>query len=163
MRHRHLCLLVLLVAVAVAGFGSNGETINIGGVVPLNLQLAVTPHVLADNLTLVGTNDPHTQEISGIVIATNNSAGWELWVFSANAAGANTSLINSDADEIAYTITYSGAGGVATTDIPAIGLKIGEEGDATGDTGAISITYAQTESYPAGYYSDQLAIVLRAK
>lgn len=163
MRHRHLCLLVLLVAVAAAGFGSNGETINIGGVVPLILQLTVAPNALAENLTLVGTTDPFTQEIAGITITTNNTAGWELWVFAVNAGAAGTNLINSDGDEIAYTITYGGVGGVATTNIPDTGLKIGEEGDASGDNAAISITYAQTETYAAGYYSDQLAIVLRAK
>lgn len=157
---------LLLLVLPIAAFAANGDTINIGGQVPLLLNLTVTADVDADNLplTTTGADTPVTEAIATIDVATNNTAGWELWVFSANAVGVSTSLINADLDPIAYTITYSGASGVTAANIPAVGLKVGEDAanaDQTAET--LSVNYTQSAGHPAGYYSDQLSIVLRAK
>ena len=147
---------------------NNGQTLNIGGFVPLVLDLGLTPDAVAQNLPLVGTTANFTQEIAAITIDTNNTAGWQLWVFSENAAD----LINSDGDTISYTIRFTGSGGVATPEtIPATtGLQVGEAtealdatGENLGDSGDLIIQYDQSENFRAGYYSDQLAVVLRAR
>lgn len=160
-----VALLVLTAMPLVAQ--NNGQTLNIGGFVPLVLELGLTPDAVAQNLPLVGTTANFTQEIAAITIDTNNTAGWQLWVFSENAAD----LINSDGDTISYTIRFTGSGGVATpVTIPATtGLQVGEATealDATGenlsDSGDLIIQYNQSETFRAGYYSDQLAVVLRA-
>ena len=160
---RVLAVAAALLLVAAGAFAANGDTINIGGQVPLSLDLTVVADAAADNLTLVGATAAFNPTIAAITIATNNTAGWELWVFAANAAGASTSMINADGDSIAYTITYAGAGTTGAVDIPAAGVLVGEEGDASGDAAALSVTYDQSTTFPAGYYSDQLSIVLRAK
>ncbi len=161
-----VALLVLTAMPLVAQ--NNGQTLNIGGFVPLVLDLGLTPDAVAQNLPLVGTTANFTQEIAAITIDTNNTAGWQLWVFSENAAD----LINSDGDTISYTIRFTGSGGVATPEtIPATtGLQVGEAtealdatGENLGDSGDLIIQYDQSEDFRAGYYSDQLAVVLRAR
>ena len=168
MKQRLFSVFVLVVVVAAFGFASNGDTINIGGMVPLILQLTVNPDPLADNLPMVAAvAAPTTERIAGIEIVTNNTAGWELWVFPENIVGAaGSELINADADAIAYSISYTGTGGGAMG-LDGNGLMLGEAGPLDGtepaEAGDLEITYEQSDSHPAGYYSDQLAIVLRAK
>ena len=155
-------ILLVLILVAATAFASNGETINIGGTVPLILNLTVTPDTAADNLTLTttGADTSTTVALASIDVSTNNTSGWELWVFSTNGA----TLDNSDGDSIGYTLTYAGTGGVATTAPTTGGVMFGEANAATADSGqAMNITYTQSANHPAGYYSDQLTIVLRAK
>ena len=159
---RLLSIVAALLLVAGVAFAANGDSINIGGQVPLILDLTVVPDAAADNLTLVGAAATVNPTIATITIATNNTLGWELWVFSTDLDGTS-SLINADGDQIDYTISYAGAGTQPTATIPAIGLQVGAEGDATGDTAALSITYDLATTYPAGYYSDSLTIVLRAQ
>ena len=152
-------------------YASNGDTLNIGGVVPLILNLTVTPDANSDNLDLVDSAGPTsvTPTIAGLVIETNNSAGWELWVYSNNADGGSCALINDDGDEFAYTLNYTGTGGGAAAAVTATtGTKFGEatSSDTTArydDTGNLVINYSQQADKPAGYYTDQLTIVLRAK
>ncbi len=164
MKRRLVSVLVLVVVVATFGFASNGDTINIGGYVTLKLDLTVAPDPGAVNLTLEGTTVDFNPLIAQITISTNNTAGWELWVFAANAAGGGTALTNADGDPIPYTITYAGTGGVGPVAIPDTGVMVGENTAADGDAlQELSVTYTQQEDFPAGYYSDQLAIVLRAK
>ena len=157
---------VLLLAPALA-FGANGDTINIGGSVPLVLSLTVTPDANADNLTLHAPAAAATAPIATIDVTTNNTGGWELYAYSATAdAGASSILENADGDDIGYTVTFTsdGGAGVSDTAIPNGGLMLTEY--ATNETEAASplvINYAQAQNYPAGYYSDQLTIVLRAK
>jgi len=155
--------MVLFLAASTA-FAANGETINIGGSVPLVLDLTVTPLAVADNLDLdagdvVGFNVP----IANISIATNNTAGWELWIFSVNSGTLNNS--EPTPDTIGYTLSYAGTGGVATTAPTTAGLLFGQSSPPTVDdtTEELSITYNQSTTYAAGYYSDQLTLVLRAK
>ncbi len=164
---RIIAVAALLFA-ATGAFAESGDTLNIGGQVALKLNLSVTGDTNADNLALF--SDPQVlgvdANIAAISITTNNTSGWELWVFSENAAGATTTLENADTDTIDYTISYSGTGGVTAIDIPDIGLAVGQNTSAplagTPETGTLSIRY-DSDAYPAGYYSDQLAIVLRAK
>lgn len=167
MRHtRILGIAAALLLVTGLAFAANGDTLNIGGQVPLVLTLTVTADAAADNLTLTtgGLDTSETAAIATIGITTNNSAGWELWVFSSNADATNTGLINADGNRIGYTITYAGLGGVTTTDITSSGLRVGEDAaNGTQSGQALSVTYTQSGSHPAGYYSDQLSIVLRAK
>jgi hypothetical protein len=161
---RILSIVAALLLVAGFAFGANGDTLNIGGQVPLILTLTVTANAAADNLTLVGATLAFNPTIAAIDIATNNTAGWELWVFSASSAGLDTGMFNADGDEIVYSITYAGTGGAAAAAIPPAGVLIGENAASTGDTAAVlSVTYDQSITYPAGYYSDQLSLVLRAK
>lgn len=155
-----------LLLAATGAFASNGDTLNIGGQVPLTLTLTVTADANADNLTLLagGVDENVNAAIAAIDITTNNTAGWELWVFSANADGVNAGIENADGDRITYTITYAGAGGVATSDLTSAGLAVGESAVNDDQVGQIlSIDYLQSDAHKAGYYSDQLAIVLRAK
>ena len=159
-------LVLVLVAGAGLAFGANGDTLNIGGQVPLTLSLTVTADANADNLTLItgGADTSTTAAIATIDITTNNTAGWELWVFSANSDATDTGIINADGDEIVYDVTYAGAGGVTNGDITTSGLKVGEDAsNATQTAQPLSITYTQSANHAAGYYSDQLSIVLRAK
>ncbi len=164
-------IIVILAAVtALPLFASNGDTLNIGGVVPLILNLTVTPAANYDNLDLVdAAAGSVTATLAGIVIATNNSAGWELWITSTNADGGSCALINDDGDEVTYTLAYTGTGGAATTAVVATtGTMYGEAistdtAERYDDTGNLTITYTQGADYPSGYYSDQLTIVLRAK
>jgi hypothetical protein len=162
---RMLAMAAMLTLVSGALFAANGDTINIGGQVPLSLDLTVTPDTAADNLTLTAAaTTATTATIATIDIATNNTAGWELWVFSNNAGAASTTLTNADGDTIGYKVTYGGAGGVTDTDITNVGLKVGEDASNTSQTGQLlQVNYSQEPDYPAGYYSDQLSIVLRAK
>lgn len=161
-----IAVVAVLLFAAVGAFAQNGDTLNIGGQVPLTLDLTVTADANADNLTLLagGTDATTTAPIATIDITTNNTAGWELWLFSANADGVNAGIENADGDRITYTVTYAGAGGVATTNLTSAGLAVGESA-ANVDQAAqlLSITYLQSDAHNAGYYSDQLAIVLRAK
>lgn len=162
MKQRLISVLVLVVVVAAFGFASNGDTINIGGMVPLRLDLTVVVDDDAANLQLEG-DEAVTPEIALITISTNNSAGWELWVYADNAGAAGTALMNAEGDPISYTISYGGTNGTAG-EITDAGLMVGENTDAAGDDDAnLSIAYTQQEDFLAGYYSDQLAIVLRAK
>lgn len=175
MKQRLFSVFVLVVVVAAFGFASNGDTINIGGHVPLQLTLTVTPNADTDNLPLdEGDIVDHEVIVAAIGITTNNTAGWDLVVFSTNAGnallGGSSVLVNADDDTIAYSVHYTGAGG-ALTGAPITNsdaLLIGEASNVDAplnlaDGGNLVITYDQSESYPAGYYSDQLAIVLRAK
>ena len=166
MKQRLLSVLVLLVVVATLGFASNGDTINIGGLVPLRLELTVVVDGSEVNLDLTGGTVAFSPTIADITISTNSSAGWGLWVFAVNAVGTDTAMINADLDAIPYTISYSdgAANGVTGASIPVTtGVEIANRDDDVGSTGQLSITYTQNPDYPAGYYSDQLAIVLRAK
>jgi len=161
-----LLTLILLAVGAGTVWASNGDTLNIGGQVPLVLTLTVVADANADNLTLIttGVDVAATATIASIDITTNNSAGWELWVFSANADATDTGMINADGDEIEYSINYSGLGTPGVTDIDSDGVLVGEDAANAAQTGeTLTIGYTQSESYPAGYYSDQLSIVLRAK
>jgi len=156
--------IILLVLILLAGtaFASSGDTINIGGVVPLILDLTVAPTAISDNLTLAGAATITALNIADITVTTNNSAGWELWIYSEN----DSNLLNADGDNVVYTLTYSGATGALPdgTDSPlSTGVQFGEEGDASGDIAELGINYTQTTGFPAGYYADQLTLVLRAK
>lgn len=153
----------LLLLVPALAFSANGDTLNIGGQVPLVLNLTVTPDADADNLTLLGSTTP-TVDIALIDVSTNNTAGWELHLFSANATGTGTFLENADGDQITYTVTFNSTGGATTADVLDTGLLLKDDG-ANGeeiDT-PLQITYTQEPDLAAGYYSDQLSIVLRAK
>ncbi len=154
--------ILLITMLAMPLFASNGDTLNIGGVVPLQLDLTVDPVPYSpDDLTLVAgvTTAVTALGIADIGIATNNTAGWELWVMSANAG----SLLNDDGDNVDYTLTYDGSGGV-TAAVPIVaGTKLGEAGTDVDESALLSINYSQEPDYPAGYYTDQLTIILRAK
>ena len=164
-------LLMLLLMMPL--FATNGDVLNIGGIVPLILNLTVAPSANSDNLTLVGDPaTPVTATIAGLTIETNNSAGWELWVYSNNADGGSCALINDDADEFSYVLDYTGSSGTLSEDDVAVaastGTMYGEAESGAGalrydDTGNLEITYTPQLDNPAGYYTDQLTIVLRAK
>ena len=166
-------LILLIIMLAMPVFATNGDVLNIGGIVPLILNLTVTPTAISDNLTLVGDPaTPTTAVIAGLVIETNNSAGWELWVYSNNADGGSCALINDDGDEFTYVLDYTGSSGANSSDDVAVtatdGTMYGEAEVGAGalrydDTGNLEITYTPQLDNPAGYYSDQLTIVLRAK
>ena len=161
---RNLLLAVFLLAGATAAFAASGDTLTIGGSVPLTLDLTVTPSGTQDNITLVGAAAGSTADIADIDINTNSSGGWELWVFSANAGALGTGLLNADGDQIDYTIAYGGTGGAATMAVTDSGLKVGEEAAPNAaETGTLTITYDQANNYAAGYYSDLLTVTLRAK
>jgi hypothetical protein len=156
-------------ALVMPVFASNGDTLNIGGVVPLILNLTVTPTDPYDNLDLM--SDPAADvnvQIADITIETNNSAGWELWITSNNSDDGNQALVSGDGDTIAYSLTYSGTNGLSDQAVTATtGNMFGytESGDANvyDEASTLTINYQQGVDYPAGYYSDQLTIVLRAK
>ena len=165
-----VALLVMTAMPVVAQ--QNGQTLMIGGLVPLRLDLTLTPDADAQNLLLTvdpGDPDtPHNPTIATLEISTNNTAGWELHVYSMN--GSN--LVNAFGDEIQYTIRYDGAGGTPAPGdlIPAGsgGQLIGEADNGAApnnlaDDGALIISYTRSADHPAGYYSDQLAVVLRAQ
>ena len=158
--------IAVMVLLLVAGtvFAANGETINIGGTVPLILTLTVSPEATADNLplTTTGADASTTEDLADITIATNNTSGWELWIFSVNGGTLNNS--EPTPDTIGYTLTYAGTNGVATTAPLTAGVRFGQNTAATGDSAqSLDIVYNQSATYPAGYYSDQLTLVLRAK
>ena len=163
--------ILLMSLLVLPMFASNGDTLNIGGVVPLQLDLAVAPDANCDNLDLVDAAGPTavTPIIAGITITTNNSAGWELWIYSNNADAGSCALINDDGDEFAYTLNYTGTGGGAAAAVTAAtGTMYGEALSTDlltryDDTGNIVINYNQEADKPAGYYTDKLTIVLRAK
>lgn len=163
-------IIILIIFLSIFGviYGATGDTLTIGGSVPLILELTVTPDPNADDLTLVGAAGPATATIATIGIITNSSAGWELWVQSTNAT-TYASLINADGDEIPYTLEYSSTAGTgatvnAGTDITSDGILLGEDTTvSTVEAGDLDITYAQAPDYPAGYYSDLLTITIRAK
>jgi hypothetical protein len=155
---------VFLLTGVPAVFAASGDTLTIGGSVPSTLDLTVTPSGTQDNITLTGTTVGATATIASIAINTNASAGWELWVFAANTDGVDTYLTNADGDQIVYTIEYSGTGGAATASVPTGGVKVGEEGAPNAaETGDLIVTYDQSNSSAAGYYSDLLTVTLRAK
>jgi len=155
---------VFLLAGVGAVFAASGDTLTIGGSVPLTLDLTVTPSGDQDNITLEGAGIGETWTVASIVIDTNASAGWELWVFAANTDGSDTYLTNADGDQIIYTIAYDGTGGGASASVPTAGVKVGEEGAPnSAETGDLIVTYDQSNAYAAGYYSDLLTITLRAK
>jgi hypothetical protein len=163
-------ILILIIFLSVFGlvYGATGDTLTIGGSVPLILELTVSPDPNADDLTLVGAAAPATATIATIGIVTNSSAGWELWVQSTNAT-TYASLINADGDEIPYTLGYTTTTGDGNTTnagsaITSDGIMLGEDDDvSTVEEGNLDITYAQAPDYPAGYYSDLLTITIRAK
>ncbi|MDC7218737.1 MAG: hypothetical protein PQJ59_02290 [Spirochaetales bacterium] len=168
---KKLLIIVLAVLLVLPVFASNGDTINIGGVVPLILDLDVdTSAYEFDNLTLVGAAASTTVGLADITISTNNSAGWDLYIYSSNVSGGgNCALINDDLDEVSYTLEFSstlsagvGTGASAITD--ASGTQFGTTTTDTDVTdGLLEITYSTSNDYPAGYYSDQLTVVLRAR
>jgi len=163
-----LVLAILFAFVGGVAFAQSGDTLNIGGFVPLTLDLTVTPTVAANNLQLFGTTVDNVVPVAGISIVTNNAAGWELHVYSGTGEGTGASTLNNaDGETIGYTVDYTGTGGVATANVGTGGLKVGEDTAvaplATPETGNLNITYTQTQTFAAGYYSDQLSIVLRAK
>ncbi len=167
---KKLVIVLSAVFMMLPVFASNGDTLNIGGVVPLILDLTVDPTgTNYDNLDLVDAGGAAVtgEVLAAITIATNNTAGWTLIVTSANSDAGNPGLRNDDNDPVAYQIAYTGAGGVAAAAIPAtVGLTVGDSNagaTAYDDTGDLTIDYTQGADYPAGYYSDQLTIVLRAK
>jgi hypothetical protein len=161
---RLVLILSIFVAATGVAFAQNGDTLNIGGQVPLTLTLGMTPDPAADNLDLSSADGPVTATIAAITVDTNNTAGWELWVFAANADGTNTSMQNADGNEFVYTITYTGLGSPGAANITDTGLLVGEAGlNVVTDSGNLQIAYTQSTAARAGYYSDQLAIVLRAK
>lgn len=166
MRHfaKILGAAALLLLVPTLAFSANGDTLNIGGSVPLVLTLFVTPDANADNLTLVGAATP-TVDIATIDVTTNNTAGWELYAYSETAEASGSSVLeNADADTIAYTVTFNSPSGATAVPITAGGLLLKEDATNGAEAGsALQITYAQGANYPAGYYSDQLTLVLRAK
>ncbi|TVQ23802.1 MAG: hypothetical protein EA383_13325 [Spirochaetaceae bacterium] len=152
-----VALLVLTATPLVAQ--NNGQTLNIGGLVPLQLTIAVTPDVDAQNLDLEGLATL-TPAIATFEVRTNNTAGWSLWVFSVN----ESLLVNSTGDDISYQIAVDdGVVVPAYATIPAVGVELWDEDDAADFDATLRIEYTQTETFPAGYYSDQLALVLRAK
>ena len=156
--------LIVMVLILVAGttFAASGETIIIGGAVPLILDLAVVTTADTDNLDLSSTTDGVDQSvvIANITITTNNTAGWDLIAISENDAV----MTNADGDDISYSLTYGGAGTTgAATPNSTTGILLGEEADLSGDVAALSINYQRDTGYPAGYYSDQVALILRAK
>ncbi len=153
---------LLLLAPALA-FSANGDTLNIGGSVPLVLTLVVTPDANADNLVLHAPAATPTVTIATIDVSTNNTAGWELWVFSTTGEALGSSTLRSaDDEDIAYTVTYPG--GATGAAIIAGGLMLKEDPlNGSEAASALQITYAQAEDHDAGYYSDQLTLVLRAK
>lgn len=162
---KKLLIIVIFTLSAAALFAASGDTLNIGGTVPLNLTLNVTPAASIDNLALSTINGATTVDIASITVASNASAGWDLYIYSAN----DGSMLNADGDAITYTLTYastaSSAGAGGTTQAPTTaGLSYTDETNTSGDaTGDLDITYTQSTAYAAGYYSDQLTLVLRAK
>ncbi|MDC7226724.1 MAG: hypothetical protein PQJ61_08160 [Spirochaetales bacterium] len=156
--------IIVLVLLLVAGtsFAASGETIVIGGAVPLILDLTVDPNDLADNLDLSSVSATgQTFEIADIDISTNNAVGWELWIVSENGSTLN----NADGQTIAYTLEYTGLGtsGTPVATNSTTGVKYGEAAADTSDSATLEITYDQDATYNAGYYSDQLSLLLRAK
>lgn len=174
MLRKSIVLLVILLMSLTPVFAATGDTLIIGGAVPLILTLVVTPDAGADDLTLRAAAATVTPTVGTVEIEANNSAGWELWVHSTNADATNAMMLNADGDPIAYLIEYDktlGQGtGVATNvgaELTSAGLKIGEDtaitAEGTPEQGALVLTYDTAFTYPAGYYSDLLTITLRAK
>jgi hypothetical protein len=139
-------------------------------VVPLILELVVGPVTPYDNLDLMDSAVTNVDiHIANIDITTNNSAGWELWITSTNSDNGDQALVNDDGDTIDYTLTYAGTNGLTATAVTTTtGTKYGEADNTDtatrySESSTLNIQYSQGPSYPAGYYSDQLTIVLRAK
>jgi len=162
---RTILVAAFVLLVPVLAFSQNGDTLNIGGSVPLVLTLTVTPDPDADNLTLVGSTAGNVEQVATVSVSTNNTAGWELYAWSSNVesgAAATSALVNADGDPIGYQVTYTG--GEATAAIGSGGMLLKEVLTNTPEVDVpLSIVYDQSLAFPAGYYSDQLTIVLRAK
>lgn len=160
---KKLIIILILALVATTAFAANGETFNIGGTVPLTLSLDITLAADLDKLDLNTNNSATSVNIStALTIESNASAGWQLYAYSAN----DGSMLNSDSDAFPYTLTYTTTGATGSADVTPLstGVVIANEGDQSGDTtGVLSMDYTQSTSAPAGYYSDQLTLVLRAQ
>ncbi|MFW5686493.1 MAG: hypothetical protein ACOC0O_07565 [Spirochaetota bacterium] len=149
----------MLLFVPALAFASNGDTLNIGGQVPLVLDLTVTPVGNYDDLPLSGSVTVN-QTIATVEVHTNNKLGWELWIYGANSVGAQSFLESADGDTLEYTLTF----GATTSGVDAGGRKFGEDtADIVAPGTDLEINYTQLPDLKAGYYSDQLSIVLRAK
>ena len=157
-----IAIVALLVLTAMPLVAQNGQTLNIGGLVPLILDLTITPDGIAQDLPLVGNNDDEVVVVADITISTNNSTGFELLAISQNGL----LLINANADEIGYDIAFVPEGNTPTFGVIDANDVIFSETDPTLDTpitGTIQVQFDQSENHPAGYYSDQIALVLRTQ
>lgn len=158
----------LLVGMALL-FAATGDTLTIGGAVPLTLDLVLTAAAGSDNLTLHAVAAAVTPTVGSVTIVTNSSAGWELWVQSTNADGTNAMLTNADGDSIDYTIGYTRTAGTGTSqnvgaELTNAGLLIADDTTvSTVEEGDLVLSFNTAENYPAGYYSDLLTVTIRAK
>ncbi|MBI9101559.1 MAG: hypothetical protein JEY99_04020 [Spirochaetales bacterium] len=169
MKKKLLLLTIVLIFSIGTVTAASGDSMTIGGVVPLVLDLTLVQAGTADDLTLKTGVDTEDVVIATTTIATNSSAGWTLVVMSEN--GSN--LINEETDSIAYTMSYATtSGGVSTTvATDALLLSTGTDiadsdartGESTPEVANLTISYPRSLTYAAGYYSDLLTITLRAK
>jgi len=158
----------LLIGLALL-YAATGDTLTIGGAVPLTLDLVLTPAAGSDNLTLDAAAATVTPTVGSVTIVTNSSAGWELWVQSTNADGTNAMLTNADGDSINYKIGYTRTAGTGTAqnagaELTNAGLLIADDTTvSTAEQGDLVLTYDTADNYAAGYYSDLLTVTVRAK
>ena len=159
---KSLIILVLLLVGATA-FAASGDTLTIGGSVPLVLDLVVTTDGSEIILDLNTADGPAADvQIATIAIDSNAMAGWDLIISSANGG----EMLNADGDAITYTLNYipTIASPLNADTAPTVaGLSYAENTATTGDAGTLVMDYTESTDYAAGYYSDQLTLVLRAK
>ena len=170
LRKLFIFTIVLLLSLNVISAAS-GDSMTIGGVVPLILNLTMTQDPGADDLDLDSATGPVTGiTIASITVDTNSSAGWELVVMSENG-GTLKNAVPTDTP-ISYTCTYvQGASGSSTSTgaqgLTTAGVILTQDTArttaGTPEPGTLQIAYNQSTTYPAGYYSDLLTVTLRAK
>lgn len=157
-------IVLVLILVATTSFAASGETLNIGGSVPLVMDITVSTtgnEILLELSDVLATVSD--LQIATIDIESNAMAGWDLVISSANGG----KLLNPEDQEITYSLAYTATAGSATPVVVAAptvdGDSYASNVDQADNTGTLGITYDKDPDYPAGYYSDQLTLVLRAK
>ena len=173
-----VALLVLTAMPVVAQH--TGQTLTIGGLVPLRLDLTLTPAAAAQDLPLEGPVPAEGVTVADLTISTNNSAGWDLFAYSVNGSRLLNSAAGGNRDSVDNFIDYQVAfwfDGELAADQPLLTIPVGQgdgglarliarsndSNDIVAAVGTLRVDFTPSTDFRAGYYSDQLAVVLRAR
>lgn len=132
-------------------------TLQLNGVVALEVAIVVNSSVAASNLDLSATQ---TDLVVGSVDETSNSAtGYKISVSSANAGKL---LLAGGNENVAYTFKYDGVAVALST--TAVEAKVVTTAGVVADNSPLSISYtgAPASTMTAGAYQDTLSFEIAA-
>lgn len=144
-----------LALTSLTGFADTSATLNLKGIIPLNLEISIAPTQLAETLDL-------TRQVSNEKVATvtEKSNSWNGYKVKAKSNNGGKLVNANDVNKfVQYQLTYNGSNMALNQSATEIYSTQNLRGTYNKD---VKISYSQPNDLSAGTYSDVIQFTIEA-